>query len=373
MAVRHRRRRAGSTACRACCSRRCFAFTPIAFLVLLGVVEGVSPSLEEAAQTLRADRWTTFRTVTLPLMRPGLANAFLVGFIESMADFGNPLVLGGNFDVLSTEIFFAVVGAQHDQGRAAVAGASCCWPSRSAPSSLQRRWLGDAVLHHRLRQGRRRHADAAARRGCAAPCYGDRAAVGCASPSLVYGFAFVGGFVQTWGRDYTPTLDHYVNRLRHRATARTAWSGPARPGTRSARRSKLAAIAAPLTAALGLLTAWLLARQHFAGQRALRVRHDADLRHPRHGDRRRLHPRLQRAADRAHRHRHDHRALLRVPQHAGRRARRHGGDEPDRPQPRRGLADAARPRTCTTLRRVVLPLLRPAIVGRAGLQLRARR
>ncbi len=88
------------------------AFTPIAFLVLIGVVEGVSPSMEEAAQTLRANRWQTFWTVSLPLMRPGLANAFLLGFIESMADFGNPLVLGGNFDVLSTEIFFAIVGAQ---------------------------------------------------------------------------------------------------------------------------------------------------------------------------------------------------------------------------------------------------------------------
>src|SRR5690606_10491331 len=60
------------------------AFTPIAFLVMIGVVEGVSPSMEEAAQTLRAGRWQTFVTVTLPLMRPGLANAFLLGFIESM-------------------------------------------------------------------------------------------------------------------------------------------------------------------------------------------------------------------------------------------------------------------------------------------------
>ncbi len=52
-------------------------------------------------------------------MKPGLANAFLVGFIESMADFGNPIVVGGQFSVLSTEIFFAIVGAQYDQGRAA--------------------------------------------------------------------------------------------------------------------------------------------------------------------------------------------------------------------------------------------------------------
>ncbi len=99
-----------------------FAFTPIAFLVLIGVVEGVSPALEEAAQTLRAGRWRTFADVSLPLMRPGLANAFLISFIESIADFGNPILLGGNFGVLSTEIFFSVVGAQLDQGRAATLG-----------------------------------------------------------------------------------------------------------------------------------------------------------------------------------------------------------------------------------------------------------
>ncbi|MCB1429420.1 MAG: iron ABC transporter permease, partial [Nitratireductor sp.] len=96
------------------------AFTPIAFLVLIGVVEGVSPSMEEAAQTLRANRWHTFRTVSWPLMRPGIANAFLLGFIESMADFGNPLVLGGNFNVLSTEIYFAIVGAVADPAKAAI-------------------------------------------------------------------------------------------------------------------------------------------------------------------------------------------------------------------------------------------------------------
>ena len=82
------------------------AFTPIAFLVLIGVVEGVSPSMEEAAQTLRADRWRTFTTVSLPLMRPGLANAFLLGFIESLADFGNPLVLGAEYSLETGEVDF---------------------------------------------------------------------------------------------------------------------------------------------------------------------------------------------------------------------------------------------------------------------------
>ncbi|HPV25366.1 MAG TPA: ABC transporter permease subunit, partial [Casimicrobium sp.] len=43
-----------------------FAFTPVAFLVLIGVVEGVSPTLEEASQSLHASQWQTFRRVTLP-------------------------------------------------------------------------------------------------------------------------------------------------------------------------------------------------------------------------------------------------------------------------------------------------------------------
>src|SRR4029453_10163674 len=96
-----------------------FAFTPVAFLVLIGVAEGVSPAVEEAAQTLRAGPARTFATVSLPLMGPGLANAFLLSFIESIADFGNPVILGGNFSVLSTEIYFAIVGAQLDEARGA--------------------------------------------------------------------------------------------------------------------------------------------------------------------------------------------------------------------------------------------------------------
>jgi len=117
------------------------AFTPIAFLILIGVVQGISPSMEEAAQTLGAGRWKTFATVSLPLMRPGIANAFLLGFIESLADFGNPLVLGGNFDVLATEIYFAIAGAQSDQTQAAVLSIALLVFSLLA-FYIQRKWVG---------------------------------------------------------------------------------------------------------------------------------------------------------------------------------------------------------------------------------------
>ncbi len=241
-----------------------FAFTPVAFLVLIGVVEGVSPSLEEASQTLRASRWHTFSRVSLPLMRPGLANAFLVGFVESIADFGNPIVLGGNFGVLSTEVFFSIVGAQLDQGRAAALGVLLLALALGV-FVVQRRVVGRTVYTAISGKG-----DSG--RPAPLPPPVRRLAFGVALPwamltVTIYAMALAGGFVETWGRDYTPTLRHYAKAFSIEwGTAGVIWSG-------SAWRSfwttlELASIAAPLTAALGILTAYLLVRHRFVGRAA---------------------------------------------------------------------------------------------------------
>ena len=239
-----------------------FAFTPIAFLVLIGVVEGVSPSMEEAAQTLRADRWQTFTTVSLPLMRPGLANAFLISFIESIADFGNPILLGGNFGVLSTEIFFSVVGAQLDQGRAATLGIVLLAFALGA-FFLQRRVLGRKVytaLSGKGDSGLPTQLPDAARR----LCYGV-ALPWAALTVVIYAMALVGGFVETWGRDYTPTFKHYVKAFGlDWGPNGLIWAGAAWNSFWTT--VKLSAIAAPVTAALGILAAYLLTRQKFVGQ-----------------------------------------------------------------------------------------------------------
>jgi len=241
-----------------------FAFTPIAFLVLIGVVEGVSPSMEEAAQTLRADRWRVFADVSLPLMRPGLANAFLISFIESITDFGNPILIGGNFGVLSTEIFFSVVGAQLDQGRAATLGILLLAFAFGA-FFLQRAVLGrkvytslagkgDSGLPTQLPDGIRRL------------CYGI-ALPWAALTVVIYAMALAGGFVETWGRDYTLTLRHYQKAFGLEWTAHgLLWTGAAWNSFWTT--VKLSAIAAPVTAALGILTAYLLTRHRFAGQGA---------------------------------------------------------------------------------------------------------
>jgi iron(III) transport system permease protein len=187
------------------------AFTPIAFLVLIGVVQGISPSLEEASQTLRAKSWTTFWRVSFPLMRPGLANAFLLGFVESMADFGNPLVLGGNFDVLSTKIYFAVVGAAHDQGRAAVLSLVLLAFTLGA-FWVQHAWLGKKVYTTVTGKGDSGLPLPLPRR-VALACY--LTALPWALFTLVvYVVIAVGGFVRSMGRDYTPTFRHLLTGFR---------------------------------------------------------------------------------------------------------------------------------------------------------------
>jgi iron(III) transport system permease protein len=238
------------------------AFTPIAFLVLIGVVQGVSPSMEEAAQTLRANSWQTFTTVSLPLMRPGLANAFLIGFIESLADFGNPLVLGGRYGVLSTEIFFAIVGAQYDQGRAAVLAIILLAFTLSA-FYAQRRWLGRrsyATVTGKGDSGQ----NVQLPRSLTWLCYA--VALPWAALTLViYLMIMFGGFVETWGRDHSFTLRHYINAFAITTGAGgLVWSGAAWNSFFTT--IAIALISAPLTAAVGLLTAYLLVRQRFTGK-----------------------------------------------------------------------------------------------------------
>ena len=243
-----------------------FSFTPTAFLVLIGVVEGISPAMEEASQTLRANAMRTFRAISLPLMLPGIANAWLVVFVESLADFGNPIVLGGSFGVLSTEIFFAVVGAQQDFGRAAVLAAIMLLIALCA-FMLQRAVIGKRSYVSLTGKG-----DVGLPTPLPPPV--KRFAYAVALPwavltITVYSMALAGGFVRVWGRDWTPTLSHFQRAfaLEWTASGAVIFSGGAWHSLFTT--IKLAAIAAPITAGLGLIAAWILSRQRFVGRAAL--------------------------------------------------------------------------------------------------------
>lgn len=231
------------------------AFSPISFMVLLGMVSTINPSLEEASLTMNATEWETFRDVTFPLLRPGIANSFLLGVIESLADFGNPLVLGGDFDVLSTEIYFSIAGAQLDFARAATLGILLLSVSLTC-FLLQKLWIGRKS--YVTVTGKGTGGDVLAlpplvERGCAIVVF-----IWIAFNVLIYTSIFIGGFVVTWGADYTPTLRYY-DELWGRGLRSGGW--PSYINT-----LLFATIAAPLTAVMGILIAYVTTRRHFYGR-----------------------------------------------------------------------------------------------------------
>jgi iron(III) transport system permease protein len=86
-------------------------YFPIAYLTLKAILAGIDPNVEDMAFSLGASRWRVFRTVTLPLTVPGLANSFLLLFAASLADFATPLILAGNrFPVLPTDAYLQITG-----------------------------------------------------------------------------------------------------------------------------------------------------------------------------------------------------------------------------------------------------------------------
>ncbi|HEY3461074.1 MAG TPA: iron ABC transporter permease, partial [Casimicrobiaceae bacterium] len=240
-------------------------FTPISFMLLHGALHAISPALEEAAQTLRASRGRVFRTVTWPLLRPALANAFLLAAVESLADFGNPIVLAGNFEVLSTKIFFAVAGAQYDAGRAAVLAIVLLALTLLA-FFLQQRWIGRASYVTVTGKG---DGGAPARlpRRLWLACLAI-AATFIVFTLMCYAVIATGGFVRDIGRgDMTPSFRHFLDGFRIEGTAHGLFfSGSAWDSFFTT--IEVALVSAPLTAIVGLLSAYVITRHRFAGRRA---------------------------------------------------------------------------------------------------------
>ncbi len=225
------------------------SFAPVAFLVIASVVESVNPALEEASLTLRAGRWETFWNVTLPLLRPGLANAFLLTIIESLADFGNPIILGGEFEVLSTEIYFAIIG-RFDQRLAATLGLILLGFSLAA-FLLQRQWLGErsyVTVTGKPPSGTPMPLPRGLEVGLLTFCV-----AWCAFTLAIYVSVVTGGLVEIWGINNAFTLRHYHQLLRDGMEALQT-------------TLILAGISAPLTAAVGILLAYLVVRHQFPGR-----------------------------------------------------------------------------------------------------------
>ncbi|HEU5300360.1 MAG TPA: iron ABC transporter permease [bacterium] len=228
------------------------AYAPIAYLVLQGVVQSMDAALEEAAETLGASRWHVLRTVIWPLARPGVANAFLLVAIESLADFGNPIIVGGGKPFLATEVFFAIIG-RFNPNEAAVYGVVLLAMTLSI-FLVQRYWLGRrsyVTVTGKPSGGAARPLPPALDYTVSAFFLGWVVLI-----VALYGSVFVGSVTKLWGFDYTFTLEHL------RSLSPTGWKV-------FWTSTKLSAYAAIPSTLFGFLIGYLVTRMEFPGRGAL--------------------------------------------------------------------------------------------------------
>jgi len=226
------------------------SFFPVAYLMLLSMMRALDPALEEAAINLGAGRWRVFRTITLPMLIPGLASSFLLLFVEALADLANPLLIGGNYTVLASRIYLAIIG-EYDLNAGAVLSLILLVPSLTI-FFFQHYWVsrrsyvsvtGKPTGHHRPIRS---------------PWVKWSLFTLCLLVSglvvLLYGFIFVGAITKVWGINYGLTLEHFHFVI-------FGYGSEAMTDT-----TLLAAIATPAAGLMGMLIAFLVVRRKFTGR-----------------------------------------------------------------------------------------------------------
>lgn len=225
---------------------------PIAFLTMVGVLEAIDSTLEDASLDLNASRWQTFTRVTLPLAAPGLLSSWLLVFTNSLADFANPLLLSGSFRVLSVESYIEVTGMNR-LGNGAALSILLLLPTLTA-FFVQRAWVSKKSFVVVTGKPSMRLSDLASK-----PMRIFLLAFVVLTSAFIvslYGTIVAGCFVKNWGIDYTFTLVNIVEALQRGKAALVS-------------TMTLAGIATPIAGILAMVGAVLLVRKRFPGKRAL--------------------------------------------------------------------------------------------------------
>ena len=226
-------------------------FFPVAYITLRGVLESISPTLEDAAMDLGGNRFTIFRKVTLPLSIPGIASSMLVLFVESLADFGNPLVLAGaQFPILSVQAYLEITGMGNFAKGSALAFILLV-PSVSA-YMLQKYWVSKkqyVTVTGKPTQSSNDVVSSQARWLLFGLC--------CLIASfiiLVYASIIWGAFAESWGNSNKLTLQNfaYVWRVGFESVMDTL---------------VIAGLSTPVAGILGMIIAFLVIRKKFWGRK----------------------------------------------------------------------------------------------------------
>ncbi|TDT68015.1 iron(III) transport system permease protein [Hypnocyclicus thermotrophus] len=224
-------------------------FFPVAYLMLVGLLKSIDPSVEEAARDLGASRWNVFKTITLPLMVPGLANAFLLVFIQSIADFGNPMVIGGNYTTLAIQIYLQGIGNYDIGGGTALA--IILLIISIILFTIQKYYVSTkSYVTVTGKVSRERELTDSPK--IVKPVYYIIVAISI-FVGLLYILVPIGSFIKLWGADYSFSLNHYkyVFGLGMKPIIDT---------------TMLALVATPISGILGMIIAFLVVRKKFIGK-----------------------------------------------------------------------------------------------------------
>lgn len=228
-------------------------FFPVCYMMLKGLLRNIDSSLEEAARNMGASRFKVFQTVTLPLLLPGLGNAFLVSFIESVADFANPMIIGGNYDTLATSIYLQLTGAYDKSG--ATAMAVVLLTVSMGLFIIEKYWLerkSVATLTGKATRARQLMTDKSVRYPLVTICTLITIFV-----LVMYALVPLGSLFKLWGRDYSLSLKWYQYVFKNK-------------GYRVFTDSMLLSlIASPITAFLSMMIAYLVVKRKFIGKGAM--------------------------------------------------------------------------------------------------------
>lgn len=174
------------------------------------MLRSIDSSIEDAARDLGSSKWRTFSTITVPLVRPGIANAFLLVFIKSVADFANPMAIGGNFSTLATQVYLQAIGSYDVQGGAAVA--VVLLDIAMILFILSKYWVEKKTYVTVLGKASRERAmikDPAVVIPVAGFCFLVTAVV-----LAIYVLIPIASLIKMWGVDYSFTLAHYKYAFR---------------------------------------------------------------------------------------------------------------------------------------------------------------
>ncbi len=225
---------------------------PVAYMTLSGILQGIDPDFETCAMNLGAKRGRTFFTVTLPLALPGIFASWLLIFVGSLTDFGNPIIIGGSFDVLSVQAYMEFTGMGNLPRGTALA------------ILLLVPTIGIFFIQKYIMKNKSyvTITGKSSRRGSSSVGEGTTFIlfVFCLLVSifvvLLYGTIISGSFIKLWGVDWSFTLKHFVYSFD--------------VGLRTMRNTLfLALVSTPITALLGMFIAYIVVRKAFPGKHVL--------------------------------------------------------------------------------------------------------